>query len=57
VINGFLAPPLQIVIMLVANNKKVMGTRTNGLVMNLLGWITAVLMSAAVVALVMTWGK
>jgi NRAMP (natural resistance-associated macrophage protein)-like metal ion transporter len=57
VINGFLAPPLLIVIMLVANNKKVMGTRTNGWVMNLLGWITAGLMSAAVVALVVTWGK
>jgi NRAMP (natural resistance-associated macrophage protein)-like metal ion transporter len=55
VINGFLAPPLLIVIMLVANNKKVMGTRTNGLVMNLLGWTTAALMSAAAVGLVVTW--
>jgi NRAMP (natural resistance-associated macrophage protein)-like metal ion transporter len=57
VINGFLAPPLLIVIMLVANNKKVMGTRTNGLVMNLLGWTTATLMSAAAVGLVVTWRK
>jgi Mn2+/Fe2+ NRAMP family transporter len=43
--------------MVVASNKKVMGTRTNGLVMNLLGWTTAALMSAAAVALVVTWGK
>jgi Mn2+/Fe2+ NRAMP family transporter len=56
-INGFLAPPLLIVIMLVANNKKIMGTRTNGWVMNLLGWITAALMSAAAVGLVVTWEK
>jgi Mn2+/Fe2+ NRAMP family transporter len=57
VINGFLAPPLLIVIMLVANNQKVMGTRTNGWVMNLLGWITAALMSAAAVGLVVSWRK
>lgn len=57
VINGFLAPPLLVVIMLVANNKEVMGERTNGNWMNILGWITAVVMFAAAIALVLTWGK
>jgi hypothetical protein len=35
--------------------KKVMGTRTNSWVMNLLRWITAAFMSAAAVGLVVTW--
>jgi NRAMP (natural resistance-associated macrophage protein)-like metal ion transporter len=54
VINGFLAPPLLVIIMLVANSKQVMGTRTNGWAMNLLGWSTAILMTAAAVGLVAT---
>jgi NRAMP (natural resistance-associated macrophage protein)-like metal ion transporter len=57
VINGFLAPPLLVTIMLVANNRKIMGLRTNGLMMNFLGWSTAFLMSAAAVALMLTWRK
>jgi len=57
VINGFLAPPLLVVIMLVANNKKVMGDKVNGLWTNILGWATAVVMFAAAIALVLTWGK
>ncbi|PZS02674.1 MAG: iron transporter [Candidatus Chloroheliales bacterium] len=56
VINGFLAPPLLVVIMLVANNKKVMGKRVNGNGSNILGWITTAVMFAAAVALVVTWG-
>jgi NRAMP (natural resistance-associated macrophage protein)-like metal ion transporter len=57
VINGFLAPPLLLVIMLIANNKNVMGDRVNGLGMNILGWITVVVMVAAAVGLVWTWGQ
>jgi Mn2+/Fe2+ NRAMP family transporter len=55
VINGFLAPPLLVVIMLVANNRNVMGSRTNGWIVNLLGWTAVVLMMAAAVGLVATW--
>ena len=57
VINGFLAPPLLIVIMLVANNREAMGDRTNGLWTNVLGWATVVVMSVAAIASVLTWGK
>jgi NRAMP (natural resistance-associated macrophage protein)-like metal ion transporter len=57
VINGFLAPPLLIIIMLVANNKAIMGKRVNGLGINLLGWITSAIMFAAAIALILTWGK
>jgi NRAMP (natural resistance-associated macrophage protein)-like metal ion transporter len=57
IINGFLAPPLLVVIMLVANNKQIMGDRVNGRWSNLLGWATTVVMFVAAVALVLTWGQ
>lgn len=57
VINGFLAPPLLVLIMLIANNGKVMGERVNGAWLNVLGWATTVVMFVAAFALVLTWGK
>jgi NRAMP (natural resistance-associated macrophage protein)-like metal ion transporter len=57
VLNGVLAPPLLVVIMLVSNNKDVMGERVNGPVLNTLGWGATVSMTAAAVALFLTWGK
>jgi NRAMP (natural resistance-associated macrophage protein)-like metal ion transporter len=56
VINGFLSPPLLVVIMLIANNRAVMGKRVNGRALNVLGWATTALMFAAAGALVLTWG-
>jgi hypothetical protein len=38
VLNGFLAPPLMVLIMLVANSRQVMGKHTNGRWINVLGW-------------------
>ncbi|MEP6847861.1 MAG: Nramp family divalent metal transporter [Acidobacteriota bacterium] len=55
VINGVVAPPLLVVVMLVANNKRVMGKRTNGPVTNMLGWLAAAIMSAAAIAMFITW--
>jgi NRAMP (natural resistance-associated macrophage protein)-like metal ion transporter len=55
VINGVLAPPLIVVIMLVSNSKKVMGQRTNGKLTNFLGWGTAVIMTAAAIGMFVTW--
>jgi NRAMP (natural resistance-associated macrophage protein)-like metal ion transporter len=57
VINGFLSPPLLVVILLIANNRQIMGKRVNGAALNVLGWTTAALMFAAAVALVFTWGR
>jgi NRAMP (natural resistance-associated macrophage protein)-like metal ion transporter len=57
VINGVLAPPLIVVIMLVSNSKKVMGKRTNGPLTNILGWSTAAIMTAAAIGMFVTWGK
>ncbi|TAK77339.1 MAG: divalent metal cation transporter [Dehalococcoidia bacterium] len=53
VINGVLAPPLLVLIMLIVNNPKVMGERVNNPLTNVLGWTTAALMSTA--AVVMLW--
>ncbi|HQZ95506.1 MAG TPA: Nramp family divalent metal transporter [Pyrinomonadaceae bacterium] len=57
VINGVVAPPLLVVVMLVANNKKVMGDRTNGLWTNIVGWLAASVMFAAAIAMFVTWGS
>lgn len=55
VINGIIAPPLLIVVMLVSNNKNVMGPRVNGLWTNVIGWVAATLMFAAMIAMFLTW--
>lgn len=57
VINGLVAPPLLVLIMLVVNNKNIMGDKVNGRLTNFLGWASTVAMSAAAVALFFTWGK
>ena len=57
IINGFLTPPLLVLLMLISNNPKIMGDRVNGPGLNVLGWATAAVMSAAAIALVVTWGK
>lgn len=57
VINGFIAPPMLVVIMRVANDRRVMGDRVNGRWLNGLGWATAGVMALAAIVLVLTWGK
>jgi NRAMP (natural resistance-associated macrophage protein)-like metal ion transporter len=57
VINGFLASPLLVAIMRIANNKAVMGERVNGPGLNVLGWAATAAMFASAIALVLTWGK
>jgi len=57
VINGVLSPPLIVIIMLVSRSKKVMGKRTNGPLTNILGWLTAVIMTGAAVGMFLTWGR
>ncbi|HKC65456.1 MAG TPA: Nramp family divalent metal transporter [Pyrinomonadaceae bacterium] len=57
VINGLLAPPLLIIIMLISNNRKIMGQRVNGLWANILGWATTLIMFAAAIGLLLTWNS
>jgi len=52
-----LAPPLLVIIMLISNNKKIMGNRTNGPLTNILGWATAAIMTLAALGMFVTWGK
>lgn len=56
IINGFLAPPLLVVIMLISNNKAIMGDKINNRWINVIGWTTTVVMFAAATGLVWTWG-
>lgn len=55
VINGVIAPPLLVVVMLIANNRKVMGERVNGPLANIVGWLAAAVMFAAAIAMFVTW--
>jgi NRAMP (natural resistance-associated macrophage protein)-like metal ion transporter len=57
IINGFLTPPLLVLLMLISNNHRIMGDRVNGWPLNLAGWFTAAIMSGALIAFIATWGK
>jgi Mn2+/Fe2+ NRAMP family transporter len=56
VINGLVAPPILVVIMLIANNRQIMREHANGFWTNVGGWVTTVVMFAAATALLLTWG-
>ncbi len=47
VLNGIVAVPLLIVLLLICNNKKIVGRRHNTPISNILGWTAVVLMAAA----------
>jgi NRAMP (natural resistance-associated macrophage protein)-like metal ion transporter len=51
VLNGVLAPPLVVLVVLLTSDRKVMGKRVNSPLARTLGWLCAILMSAAAVAL------
>ena len=57
IIQGFVAPPLLLMIMLVSNNRAIMGARVNRWWVNALGWITTAAVTATTVALVIVWVK
>lgn len=51
-LNGIVAPPLLIFILLIANNNKIMGKYTNSVFSNILGWFIALLMAGASLLLI-----
>ncbi|HKG46229.1 MAG TPA: Nramp family divalent metal transporter [Pyrinomonadaceae bacterium] len=55
VVQGFSTPPLLLLIMLMTNNRKIMGNRVNTFWLNVLGWITTGAIFAATIGLVVTW--
>lgn len=54
IINGAVAVPLLVLILLVANNRSVIGEHTNGRLSNVVGILTTVAMGAAAVALLVS---
>jgi Mn2+/Fe2+ NRAMP family transporter len=51
VVNGVLAPPLVVLVVLLTSDKKVMGRRANSRGAKVLGWMCAAMMTAAALAL------
>jgi NRAMP (natural resistance-associated macrophage protein)-like metal ion transporter len=56
VLNGVIAPPLLIMIMLISKNHRIMQDKTNGKISNALGWITTIAMTLIAMALLVTVG-
>lgn len=54
VVNGVLAPPLVVLVVLLTSDRKVMGKRTNSRRAQVLGWICAVVMTLAALSLLIT---
>ena len=54
VVNGILAPPLLVLVMLVSSNPKIMGEHTNGVWLHVLGWSATAVMAAGAVAFFLT---
>lgn len=52
IVNGVLAPPLVILVVLLTSDQKVMGKHVNSPMLKFLGWLTAGLMAGATVALI-----
>jgi Mn2+/Fe2+ NRAMP family transporter len=55
VINGLLAPPLIIIVLMICNNSKVMGSFRNGLGLNAVGGLAGLIMSGSAIALIASW--
>lgn len=54
VVNGVLAPPLVVLVVMLTSDPKVMGSHASPPLLRLLGWATAALMAAAGVAMFVT---
>jgi len=52
ILNGLVAPPLLVLLLLTGNNKKIMGEHTNGLWINVVGWIITIIMSVTAIFLI-----
>jgi NRAMP (natural resistance-associated macrophage protein)-like metal ion transporter len=54
ILNGLLAPPLVVMVVLLTSDKKVMGNKVNSRRMTILGWACAVIMAAAALGLLVS---
>lgn len=55
VVNGLLAPPLLVLVVMLSSDPKVMGERVNSRLLRLLGWAAVLVMSAASVVMLFMW--
>jgi Mn2+/Fe2+ NRAMP family transporter len=55
IVQGFSVPPLLLMMMLMTNDRQMMGERRNGKIINILGWITTAATFAATKCLVVSW--
>jgi NRAMP (natural resistance-associated macrophage protein)-like metal ion transporter len=55
IVQGFSTPPLMLMIMLMTNNRAIMGRHVNGRAVNVLGWLTTLGIFGASAGLVFTW--
>jgi Mn2+/Fe2+ NRAMP family transporter len=54
IVQGFSTPFLMLIVMLITNNRRIMGQWVNTRAMNVLGWLTTAAMFAATIGLVVT---
>ncbi len=57
VLNGVIAPPLLVMIMLIGSNQKIMRDKVNGRVSSTVGWITTILMAIAAAGLLLSLAR
>jgi Mn2+/Fe2+ NRAMP family transporter len=52
IVQGFSTPFMMLMVMMITNNRKIMGKWVNSRRMNVLGWLTMIAMFAATIGLV-----
>ena len=57
VINGIISVPLIVVIMKIANDKKILEGQTNGKISNIVGWVAVLVIGFSVAVMFLTWVK
>lgn len=55
VLNGCLAPPLIVLVVLLTSDRRVMGERSSPTLLKMLGWAAAIIMSIAAVLMILGW--
>jgi Mn2+/Fe2+ NRAMP family transporter len=55
IVQGFSTPPLMLIIVLMTNDRRLMGDKVNSFWLNGLSWLTVVAIFAATIGLVATW--
>lgn len=55
IVQGFSTPPLMMLIMVMTNNRSIMGERVNGRLANVFGWVTTLAIFSASIGLAIGW--